>query len=521
MRAVIYARYSSDSQREESIEGQIRECTEFAKRNNYTILYHYIDRALSARSADRPEFQHMIIDSEQRLFDIVLVWKFDRFSRDRHHSALYKHILKTHGVKVVSATENISNGPEGIILESMLEGMAEYYSLELKKKVERGHKENALKCKSNGGTVPYGYFIDHETHALAVHAEHAAVVREIFDNFDKGTRIVEIVQDLNRRGILCSYGHPFTKERIRSILRNRRYLGEYKYGDIVVPDGIPAIIDQKLFDKVNKKLDERTITQAASKARDLYILSRKFYCGICGSPMIGECGTGHYKGQKHYYYKCSASKRHSCDNRSGIKKDWIERASFLVTISVVLNDKTVERIADAVCRMQQKEDPAVTVLRDQLTDCEKRITNLTNAIEQGVLTPTTSARLEELEQNRNTLLYSISQLETKEHRLSRFEIASRINRYRFSDIEDKEFQKEVIGSFLNSIFCFGDRYVFTYNSKSKAQVLTLDEIKTAFDTQLKGPTPDHSGTSFVYLKDTFGFVISKDGLEELYLKYNS
>ena len=123
--------------------------------------------------------------------------------------------------------------------------------------------------------------------------------------------------------------------------------------------------------------------------------------------MIGECGTGHYKGQKHYYYKCSASKRHSCDNRSGIKKDWIERASFLVTISVVLNDKTVERIADAVCRMQQKEDPAVTVLRDQLTDCEKRITNLTNAIEQGVLTPTTSARLEELEQ-KSPLVVSIS-----------------------------------------------------------------------------------------------------------------
>ena len=128
MRAVIYARYSSDNQREESIEGQIRECTEFAKRNNYTVLYHYIDRALSARNAERPEFQHMIIDSERGLFDIVLVWKLDRFSRDRYDSALYKHILKTHGVKVVSATESISEGPEGVILESMLEGMAEYYS---------------------------------------------------------------------------------------------------------------------------------------------------------------------------------------------------------------------------------------------------------------------------------------------------------------------------------------------------------------------------------------------------------
>ena len=103
MNAVIYARYSSDSQREESIEGQIRECTEYAKRNGITILGTYIDRALSARSADRPEFQRMIKDAEKELFEIVLVWKLDRFSRDRYDSAHYKHVLKKHGIKVVSA----------------------------------------------------------------------------------------------------------------------------------------------------------------------------------------------------------------------------------------------------------------------------------------------------------------------------------------------------------------------------------------------------------------------------------
>ena len=116
MRAVIYARYSSDNQREESIEGQIRECTEFAKRNNYTILYHYIDRALSARNAERPEFQHMIIDSERGLFDVVLVWKLDRFARNRYDSAHYKALLRKNGVKVVSATEVISEGAEGNIV---------------------------------------------------------------------------------------------------------------------------------------------------------------------------------------------------------------------------------------------------------------------------------------------------------------------------------------------------------------------------------------------------------------------
>ena len=157
MKAVIYARYSSDNQREESIEGQIRECTAFAEKNGITILRHYIDRAFSAKTDNRPEFQNMIKDSGKRLFDMIIVWKLDRFARNRYDSARYKAALKKNGVKVVSATEVISDGAEGIILESVLEGYAEYYSADLSEKVVRGMTENALKCKYNGGTRPIGY----------------------------------------------------------------------------------------------------------------------------------------------------------------------------------------------------------------------------------------------------------------------------------------------------------------------------------------------------------------------------
>ena len=160
MKGVIYARYSSDNQREESIEGQLRECKEYAERNDIMILGTYIDRALSAKTDNRPEFQHMIKDSAKGLFDVVLVWKLDRFARNRYDSARYKNILKKNGVKVISARENISEGSEGIILEAMLEGYAEYYSAELSEKVIRGLTDNALKCKYNGGTVPIGYYID-------------------------------------------------------------------------------------------------------------------------------------------------------------------------------------------------------------------------------------------------------------------------------------------------------------------------------------------------------------------------
>ena len=141
MTGMIYTRYSSDNQREESIEGQIRECTEFAKRNGITILGVYTDRALSAKTDNRPEFQRMIKDSAKRLFDVVIVWKLDRFARNRYDSAHYKAILRKNGVKVVSATEPISEDSTGILLESLLEGYAEFYSAELAEKVKRGHTE--------------------------------------------------------------------------------------------------------------------------------------------------------------------------------------------------------------------------------------------------------------------------------------------------------------------------------------------------------------------------------------------
>ena len=153
MTGVIYARYSSDNQREESIEGQLRECMAFAKKNDIFITEHYIDRAFSAKTDNRPEFLRMIRESAKKVFDVVIVWKLDRFSRNRYDSAKYKAALKKNDVRVISATEAISEGAEGIILESILEGMAEYYSADLAEKVSRGMTENALKCKFNGSTV--------------------------------------------------------------------------------------------------------------------------------------------------------------------------------------------------------------------------------------------------------------------------------------------------------------------------------------------------------------------------------
>ena len=290
MNAVIYARFSSDNQREESIEGQLRECGAFAEKTGLTVIGNYIDRAFSAKTDNRPDFQRMIKDSEKKQFEVIIVWKLDRFARDRYDSAHYKALLKKNGVKVVSATENISDGPNGILLESVLEGMAEYYSAELAEKVIRGQTENALKCKFNGGTIPYGYNINSEKY-FEIDPAQAPFVIEIFRRYDEGESITDIVNDFKNRKIKNQKGTNFTINTIGNILRNRRYIGEYKYREIVIPKGIPKIIDEEIFERVQKRIDSNIHAPGKAKAKDEYLLTTKLFCGTCQRMMVGESNS--------------------------------------------------------------------------------------------------------------------------------------------------------------------------------------------------------------------------------------
>ena len=320
MKAVIYARYSSDNQREESIEGQIRECTAFAEKNDITVLKHYIDRAYSARTDHRPAFQEMIKDSDKHLFDMVIVWKLDRFSRDRYDSARYKVLLKKNNVRVVSATEVISSGADGILLESVLEGFAEYYSADLAEKVTRGMTENALKCKFNGGSMPIGYVIDEEQH-FQIDPLTAPFVLEAFKRYIEGATMKELIDFFNEKGIKNKSGGDIKYNSIQRMLNNRRYIGEYAFRDIVVPDGIPAIVPKELFDRVQAKLAKNKKSPARHKAEEDYLLTTKLFCGCCGAYMCGESGKGR-SGEVHRYYKCvSIKKRRTICNKKSVRKD--------------------------------------------------------------------------------------------------------------------------------------------------------------------------------------------------------
>ena len=476
MKAVIYARYSSDSQQEESIEGQLRECTEYAERNGITVLRSYIDRALSARTADRPEFQNMIKDSEQKLFDVVLIWKLDRFSRDRYDSAHYKRILKKNGVKVVSVKENISDGPEGIILESMLEGYAEYYSAELSEKIQRGQKENALKCKNNGGNTPLGYVVGTDG-VLAVDPLTAPLVTEIFTRYDSGESISEITASLNGRGLKTKKGKAFKIGGVSLILKNRKYIGEYQYGSVIIPKGIPAIIDDDLFDRVQRRMAFNKKAPAKAKATEEYLLTTKLFCGTCERLMAGESGTSSTKGVKHYYYKCGGAKRKLGCKRKAVRKHWIERAAVLVTVQRVLQDDEISRIAEAIVALQEKEDTSLSATRQQLTECEKAIDNMLNAIQAGIFTPSTKQRLDELEETKRQLEVSILQEEMHKPLLTREQIAFFIYRFRKFDVTKREQRQRLIDSFVNAVYLYEDKIILTFNYKDGSKTITLAEVE--------------------------------------------
>lgn len=310
-------------------------------------------------------------------------------------------MLRKNGVKVVSATESISEGAEGIILESVLEGMAEYYSAELAEKVIRGQTENALKCKFNGGTVTYGYKIDADRH-FQIDEKAAAHILYIYNSYDSGMTMQEIADTLNSKGLRNAYGREFRITNISKILSNRRYIGEYRYRGIVIPDSIPAIVSKELFDRVQIQIKKNKKAPARFGATEEYILSTKLYCGKCMSYIDGESGTNH-SGNTYLYYKCiSAKRKRGCDKKA-VKKDWIEHLVADQIIKAISNEKNVTEIIKRLTKYQELEYKEIPMLKKEIASLNSSIENLLNAINQGIITDSTKARLKELEKRKSKL----------------------------------------------------------------------------------------------------------------------
>jgi DNA invertase Pin-like site-specific DNA recombinase len=467
----LYLRFSSERQREQSIEGQLRDCRSFCKVNRYRIAAIYVDRATTARKdvEKRIHFQEMIRDSEKKPWKYVIVWKLDRFARNRTDSALFKFRLRKNGVRVISATEAISEKPEGIILEAVLEGMAEFYSADLSQKITRGMRESALKCHSIGGHVPLGYKI--EDHKLVVDPNTAHIVQEAFQLYANGETVAEICRMFNTKGYRTAKGAEFNRNSFKSMFRNERYIGVYTYRDIRIEGGVPAIIDKELFETVSHRLSVNAEAPARGKAKVDYLLAGKLFCGHCGGSMNGESGTSKTRAV-HNYYTCYSRKRHhSCDKRP-LKKEWIERIVAQDAMEL-MTDEVIEELADmAMAQTDQdlKENTRIPELTERKKEIESGIANITKAIEKGIASDSLMERLVELEKDKKKILRLLEEEEKYVCRIDREQIIFWLEKFKGGNLEDEGFRRIIIDLIVNSVTVWdepdGFRITTAYNLTS-------------------------------------------------------
>lgn len=396
------------------------------------------------------------------------MYTLDRFARNRYDSAIYKAKLKRNGVKIFYAKQPMPDTPEGIILESVLEGYAEYYSENLARSIKRGLKENALHGIAMGSPV-LGYKIGNDRQ-YEIDPVGAKAVRTIFTMYAEGKSKTQIVNWLNEHGFKTSRGNAFNKNSLSRILRNDKYIGVYRYDDVVLEDAVPPIIDKTLFDKVQATFRHNYTARAKAKAIEDYLLTTKVFCGHCGEPMVGESGTSK-TGKVHHYYKCVNRKRkHNCEKKVE-KKEWLERIVVEFTVQQVLTDENIEKISTRAMELIEKEfqDTSVLIgLQERLKETNKRIKNLMSAIEQGIITPTTKERLEELEEEHRDLEGQIAREEMKKPLLTKERIMYWLESFKRGDIEDVEYQRRIIDTLVNSVYVYDDgdkgrKLVLTFN----------------------------------------------------------
>ena len=428
-RAVAYTRYSSDNQREESIDAQMRAIQEYCSRRGYVLVENFSDEARSATTDNRPSFKRMIEDSKRHSFDVVVVHKLDRFARDRYDSANYRRILKQNGVNLESVLEHLDGSPESIILESVLEGMAEYYSKNLARETRKGLLENAMKGRHVGGRPPYGYKINPETLALEIDERSAPAVRLYFENLANGLPLSKIVTQLNSLGYRTYTGRPFTKNSFWDWAQNLKYIGIYTWDvtqakktdgsrnsarrpleeQVQVEGRVPAIISKDLWEKVQSVIQGRKHKPGLSKAHIVYLLSDKIRCGSCQSSFRGSSYLR--RGQRYSYYKCTGN----CGNKQ-IEKSKLENAVIARLVELCFTDHAMEKIVRKVEELYlteyQRSNESEDVVRKELAEVNQKLTRWIDAIGEGLVEPTVlKERIAETTMRKQALEYELERLD--------------------------------------------------------------------------------------------------------------
>ena len=501
MRAFIYGRFSSHKQQELSIEAQIDICREYAEKHNITVVGEYVDRARSARTENRADFRRLIRDACTGVVDCVRVWRYDRFFRDRAESALYRKQLEAAGVHLISVTEFIPDGSAGVITQGMIETVAEYFSAKLSEDVTRGMNKAAQHCQITGG-APLGYRPG-PNKRWQIDPVGAELVKRCFEWYDSGKSMGELADHFNKEGHKTAKGNSFNKSSFTTILRNKKYIGIYEYdGTVSIAGGVPRIIEDDLFFRVQRKLDANRHRPGAYKAEVPYLLSGKLFCGKCGSPMTGTAGTGK-SGVRHYYYICNNRRAKKCDKKN-VRLDLIEEAVLQSALDV-LTDDNISYISAEVerrCSENSGNKALVASLRVQLTEVEKQLKNIGNAIAQGIITETTKQMLMDAEADRAALRQQIDRATVQASLEVKAEaVACWLDGFRHGDRKSPEFRKDVFGALVHSVFVYDDYMKIIFNVDSAgAALVPFSAVQNAATSDFVGTLPglylDRSGVPF-------------------------
>ncbi len=465
MRAAEYLRYSCFGQREQSIEGQRDDCDTFADRAGLEIVERYIDRAESGRSTEgRDDFHRMIADARRGLFDVVLVWKYDRFARNEYESLTYENKLAECGVKLVSVMEPVPEGAVGNVTKGMLRLFAQFYSEDLREKIERGMRITAEKGNSTGGRTPLGYKSvgDKDGHRLEIDPATAPFIRKAFEMYAAGYPLKEIADALCKMGARSRTGGPFTFRSLSHIFGNEKYVGVYSYdGQYRKEGGIPAIIDRELWERAQSRRKQACKVPSTAKARAEYLLSMKLFCGHCGALMAGESGRGRH-GTVYHYYKCATRKKggaKACDKKI-VRKDEIEQHVARV-IQSVMTDEWIEEVAVAVCRELEEQSAqgrrTIPQIETEIRDQEKKILNLVTAIASAGHSDALLAALTEAEDGKKFLESELRWAQDAK-RLSADPalVVAFLRRFQAGRMSDPVWMREVFDTFVGRVYLWDD-----------------------------------------------------------------
>ncbi len=441
IRVVLYMRYSSVAQNDGfSIAAQTKALKKYAQTNNYYIVDEYIDRAKTGRNANRPEFQRMIDDSKKNLFDLVLVHKIDRFSRNRYDAIVYRSVLAKNGVKVVSITENFGEGIEGELMAGIQEAMAEFYSKNLAREVKKGLDVLASKGLHTGGSPPLGYDVG-EDKKLKINESEAEIVRLIFSMYSQKYTYNDMAKELNARGYKTKSNNEWSASSFNAILTQRKYIGEYVYNRraskdirgkanahknkpeeeiIRIPNAVPRIIDDITFNKVQSRLEFNRKGQGHYKSCSSYLLSGLIFCGECGFRYQGNSRAAGRGNQSIYSsYRCGKTQNYKGGCKNGeIEKNRLETFVLEQMQKYLFNDEAIKILVDLVNQYNQEtvktKNDDLILYRRQIKEIDKQINNLTSAIAKGVAEDILIDKINTLNNSKKDIHQRIDEAITKE-----------------------------------------------------------------------------------------------------------